>query len=439
MFKLIKLFVLLMMMANLNTFAAIIIDSVELGPTYQKEVYYNFNKGTISELDFKDWDIAFETGTNGGILLNGAKGLKLWIVPNKNIEDFSTFSAKDTVGMDGNWATYLNSDSNWSIGAFNANKNGFENDGDFGWGAYSVITHIISGTNIFVIKLSNTEYKKFYVESLAAGEYSFTYANLDGTEEGLGVANKKSATGKNFVYFSFEKGSAFDREPLSKDWHLLFGKYETFVLNNEGKPSPYVVTGVRQNKFVRVAKIENVNPETEPAPSIESHLFSTTIGSIGHNWKTFNMSSMEYELQDNWVYFVSYPSDDTTESAKPIINRLYFTKFEGMSTGKIFFGKEEFPASIIENNGKRIANFAIYPSVISNGDEITLSIDKYDSFTNANVEILALDGRVLSSINLDVNQELFLFNTGQLNLSSGMYFIKVTIKGKSSIEKFIVK
>lgn len=437
MIKLLQMIVLIFIAFVFTAKSVTVSDSVLLGQGYKNEVWYNILTGIVKESDNSNWDIAFENGgMEGGIHANGSKGVRVWAVPNKSVDDFKSFTAKDTVGMADSWEYSLNSEETWSIGAFNLGKNGFDTEGDYGWGMYEMSTHYIVGDKIFVVKLNNKTYKKFYVESLAAGEYSFVYSNLDGTEESLGKVSKKSSAGKNFGYFTFDKAEFVDREPLSADWHLVFGKYEVNYPTGDGKFIPYPVTGVRQNKGVRIAKVTGVAPETtEPIEWVDDN-YLTKITSIGSDWKTFNMATSTYEIAQDWVYFIS---DDAIENLKPQIYRIYFTEFGGSANGLIKFQKETIPVSVIEKEGNKLADFSIYPSIINSGDCFTIAVNNFSSFNNAKVEVISLEGNVVDSYNFNLNNSLVAYHSNNLNLSSGLYFVKVTIDNKSSIEKLIVK
>ncbi|HRP02645.1 MAG TPA: T9SS type A sorting domain-containing protein [Candidatus Kapabacteria bacterium] len=417
--------------------AATISDSVQLGKEYKLDVWYSLKDGFVGESDSKNWDLAFVTkGMGGGIHVNGAKGIQMWLVPDKTIDDFDSFSVKDTLGMSENWNSYLNSEDTWSIGALNLGLDGFETDGDFGWGSYDMTTHYIVGEKLFVIKLNNTTYKKFIVEIFDTQEYSFKCANLDGSEESYGKVAKKSFTGKNLGYFSFDTFETIDREPSSKDWQLTFGKYQVNYPIGNGEFMPYAVTGVRQNSGVRVAAVNGVNPATAEAKEWNADNYLTKITTIGSDWKSFNNTTFEYDLKEDLVYFIS---TDSIQSTKPQIFRLYFTGFEGQATGKIKFEKETLPVSVIENEGLRVADFSIYPSIINSGEIVNLAVNNFSSLNNAKVEILSVDGRLLNSMEFGLNNSMNALQTNNLNLTTGMYFVKVTIGNRSGIEKLIVK
>jgi len=437
MIKILQMSVLIFLAFIMTAKSVTVSDSVALGNKYQNEVWYNLSTGVVKSSDHNNWDIAFQTSFGAGVHVNGAKGLSVWVVPDKTVEDFKTFSSKDTVGMAGSWKYYLNSEDSWNIGAFNLGLDGFANDdGDYGWGQYDMGSHFTVGTKLFVVKLNNTTYKKFYVEALAGEEFSFVYANLDGTDEALGKVAKKSFKGKNFGYFALDKAEPVDREPLSVDWHLVFGKYVMNYPTGDGGFMPYTVTGVRHNLGFRVAKVTGVAPETaEPIEWVEEN-YVRKITTIGSDWKTFNMAGGTYDIKQDWVYFLS---NDSIQNMKPQIYRLYFTGFEGSATGLIKFQKEAIPTSVIEKDGQKLADFSIYPSIINKGENITLAVNNFSSLSIAKIEILSLDGRSMNTFDVNLSNSMIAFETNNLNLSAGMYFVKVTIDNKSGIEKLIVK
>jgi len=411
-------------------------DSVVMGASYKNEVWYNMITGVVKESDINNWDIAFETGQRAGIHANGSKGIRVWVVPDKTPDDFNKFTAKDTLGMSENWKYYVNSPDSWSVGAFNLNLDGYETGGDFGWGNYDLTTHAVVGKRLFVVKLNNSTYKKFFIEALANQEYSFTYANLDGSDEAIFTIKKTDYKGKNFAYFSFSNAVALDREPMTNDWHLNFSKYEILIPTGPTTVMPYVVTGVRSNKNVRVAKLTGVDPYSADSPDWNEANYSTKITKIGSDWKTFNNEKFEYELKKDWVYFVS-PSP--ISEPNPTIFRLIFTGFEGSSTGKIFFEKQQLTTSIIKENNEIISTFSLYPNVVSNKSNLNLVINSVNNYENAEYYIYTIDGQLISSNKLNISNNLNIFNLSLNNISKGLYFIKLRINNSYSVEKFIVE
>jgi len=286
-----------------------------------------------------------------------------------------------------------------------------------------------------VIKVNNSTYKKFYIEALAAQEYSFVFANLDGSDESIGTIDKKDFVDLNFGYYSFETISSIDREPVANEWHLTFGKYEILIPTGPGTFLPYPVVGVRQNRGVRVAKLTGVDPETVKYPEWDELNYFLKITTIGSDWKTFNNTTFEYTIPKDLVYFISY---DSLANLQAKIFRLYFTGYEGTGTGKIAFQKEQLQTSVIEQDGFKIADFAIYPNLISSGESFNLAIDSKINQV-ATIDIMSVDGTVLLSQQFSLDPTLNSLNLLPKGLASGMYFVKININGNCGIEKLIVQ
>lgn len=217
---------------------------------------------------------------------------------------------------------------------------------------------------------------------------------------------------------------------------MVFGKYEVNYPVGDGTFMPYTVTGVRHNRGIRVAKVTGAAPETAQPIEWNEENYSSKIGTIGSDWKSFNMATGNYDIKQDWVYFLS---GDSIQNMQPKIYRIYFTEFEGSATGLIKFQKEALATSVIEKDGNKLADIAIYPSIINSGDHFTLVLNNFSNLNNAKVEILGIDGNLVETSNVNLNNSLNTINSSNLNLASGMYFVKVTVDNKSSIDKLIVK
>ena len=141
------------------------------------------------------------------------------------------------------WQPIHNSDTNWFIGAFDKNSTSMF---DMGWGVYNMVTHFVTGDSLYAIKTVNGNWKKLWIEKLANGEYSFKYADLDGSSEVNAVVDQSSFSGKNFAYYSLDQNTSLDREPLTQDWDITFSKYITPV-----QGMAYGVTGVLMNDGIK--------------------------------------------------------------------------------------------------------------------------------------------------------------------------------------------
>jgi hypothetical protein len=392
-------------------------DSVFLQSGYSNQSFYNLNTGEVTNVDNNDWDIAFSSGGYGSaIRVNSQSNVKLYTYPNGAINDWASL---DTIGIS-NWKELHNSDTSWSIGAFNSNTDA-ANGMDLGWGIYSTITHHITGDSLHVIKLASGDFKKLQIIKLASGTYNFKYANLDGSNEVVTSVSKSTYSTKNFGYYSIQNEAELDREPISSNWHIVFTKYVTKLSSG----TMYGVTGVLSNKDIQIAKAENVDVNNVDH---NSHTFITPINSIGYNWKSFNMSSFSYDIQDSLCYFIKDISNN--------IWKIQLTGFEGSSTGKINFIKE----SIVSANTidiDKINSFAIYPNPSIN-KEITVLYDLNNNSTDNYLNIYNTNGSLVDTHKLNsigFTQKKISIS----HLNAGVYFVNL-ISGNSRItNKLIVQ
>ena len=152
-----------------------------------------------------------------------------------------------------------------------------------------------------------------------AQTYAFRYSDLDGSNEqvvNLNLAGKN----KNFVYYSLDTNEEIDREPEKDMWNIVFTKWMDKSLGY------YPVTGALQN-------IGTTAQESTDTVSLSTKFpttgFLTVISTIGADWKTFDMGTFTYTIDETRVFFLKNPDNE--------IHRIKFKTFEGSSTGNISF------------------------------------------------------------------------------------------------------
>ena len=171
-------------------------ETVSMGSGYSNENYYSLSSGDEISVVRDNWDIAFASDGLGSssstIRINGSIGTELYLFSN----DTADWGSLDTTGFQ--WSQLINSETDWSTGAFQNQTpaSGF----DLGWGTYNSITHIVSGDRIFLLKLANGAYKKLIIDQLTGGEFTFHYADLDGSNLVETSVSKSNYAGKNFGY-----------------------------------------------------------------------------------------------------------------------------------------------------------------------------------------------------------------------------------------------
>ena len=403
-----------------TSFATVINDTVHTNPNYTNDNYYRLSDLNQSTVDRSNWDIAFACDGLGGqafnLRINGGIGTELYLFSN----DTSDWSTLDTTGFNWSQNQLFNMDTSWSVGAFNSltPQSGF----DLGWGTYNMTTHHINGDRIFIVKLADATYRKLIVESLISGVYTFKYAPLTGGNTTTDMITKSNYTGKNFAYYSLQNGMALNREPDSEDWDLLFTKYVTMIAPN----TPYAVTGVLANHSVKVAQVNNVAD-----PYTESHIGPTYghyINIIGSDWKSFNMSTFQFDIEDSLVYFVE---DHNTH-----IYRIVFTGFTGQSAGEYHLDVEKVTGVGVEETIELDNNILnVFPNPAGNNVTVTFNASDNNSF----ISIIDITGKEVLTRNINQGKGLTQERFNVVDLKQGIYFIRITSGNKTSTEKLIIK
>ncbi len=315
------------------------------GADYANEVYYNFENDTLKSSPRNSWDIAFATNQmSASILANNGAGVMLYSYPGGTIDDWSTV---DTTGVE--MTPLYNSIEDWELGAFN-DATDTSNIFDYGWGVYNMSTHNVDGDSIFIIKLTNGDFKKLAIiqKNSIQNQWTFQYADLNGENDTTVTVDVDDYAESEFLYYSVVNDSVVGQEPDER-WQLLFTRYYDYNI-------PYYVTGVLANKGVQVQQVNGVSQEA--FVDYNTSLSNDTLSSIGSDWKTFNMSTFQYEVASDVVYFVQ-----DTVGTDDAIWKLYFTGFGGSSTGIYSFVKMKMEVTGIKTISER--NLAIYPNPAS--------------------------------------------------------------------------
>lgn len=391
--------------------------TVSTDPGNAEQVWYSLQNGIVDSAALDEWDLAFEmTGFNASILVNTAKGLTVYETPSA-IADWDAVNTVDTA----NWTMIENSDSSWSEGALTHGNNLYDPNGfNLGWGNYSTATHVVAGNKIYVIGLADgTSWMKLRINSLANSVYSFTYANLDGTNSHDAELNKSGFTGKNFGYWSFATNATMDREPLTADWDLLFTKYIGFV------PTPYPVSGVLQNKTVTALQVDGV-PTADATWTNDP--FNVNMNILGSDWKSYDFNLNDYTIVPDRTYFVK----DVTGN----IWKIVFTAYGGGATGDMSFNQQMVSATGINEVTAHQGTLVTYPNPVTNGQaQLIMDVPAHDGMLHvmnlAGQQMLqqqwsGLNG--LSTRTLDVS-----------GLAKGVYILRFDAANSSTTGKLVVE
>lgn len=386
-------------------------DQVSVQAGYSNQSYYNLENGEVENISNQDWDLGFDASSFGStIRINGANGIELFVAP-FTIADWSTI---DTAGM-GSWTSLIDSDLDWSKGAFNADFDS-NNPSDLGWGEYNSITHFVIGTKTFVIKLNDGSVKKILIEQLGSGTYTFKYGNLDNTNEITETIAKADYVEKNFSYYNLTTSAELDREPLTNAWDIVFGKYITEIYPG----ATYGVTGALLN--IGVTAYKDANVETSSADLDVNATYSEEINTIGYNWKSFNMSSFSYILDDSATYFIKTVEGD--------VWKIGFTGFGGSANGNIDFTKEKMASAGVYENSE--ITVTTYPNPVTNSFNIESEITG-----EAIVSLHAMNGKQVLNETANFNATPLTYAVDHLN--SGLYVLTIRYEnGQTSSEKIII-
>jgi len=392
-------------------------DTVSMGSSYASDVYYSMENGTLATVVRETWDLAFSTKVfSASILINDGSGATLYTWANGDTSGWNTI---DTAGMAG-WAALYNDPDDWENGAFIRNAKGHP---DYGWGVYNTITHDVVGDSLYLLKKADGTIYKIWIKvktyAGAAPVWIFRYANLDGSGQQEITLNCTNYTTKNFIYFSLNVGLPIDREPPAADWDIQFTKY--MAIHPTG--SPYIVTGVLSNYNVGANKYTGVPRSFN---DWDQQAFDPGRSVIGYDWKTFDMGTFSYIVDDSTVFFIQDQAGD--------VYKLYFTAFAGSSSGKVMLYKEKMSTAGIASPEASLQAM-VYPNPASGQTWIRLGFPYAET---AEISLHDLQGKQLYHSVVPGQGEESVVPVPLEGLSNGIYVLRVLAGNQSFAQKLIV-
>ena len=390
-------------------------DSVDMTGNYALDVYYSLENGDVQTVANAEWTVAFSTGAQTSqILINDGKGVELYKLSN-SISDFATINASDTVGMS-SWTKLHNNFEDWEHSAFEDGATGHPN---YGWGQYTgAPLHDILGNKVFILKTLNNDYFKVMPVKQHHGEWTFRYATLDNSFDTTIVYQASDLQDRNFAFLNMDNNTILNREPSNTEWDLLFTKYYSIVAD-------YSVMGILANKGIEILQIDG---QLNSSANYLGETFNDATNEIGYDWKTYNNSTSTFELVSNRTYFVKKLNGD--------IYKLYFTRYDGASTGKIVFNAEKAGTSTAVNDIKEnIKVISIFPNPTKDFAHIV-----FDSNVNSDIEITVYNivGKTVSSKTTKVTKGLNDIKLDVNNYYKGIYLVKIQYGNKTQTLKLNV-
>ena len=396
--------------------------TIPLQPGYTNQVYFDFSTENQTAVSVNSWDLALlrTSAMSMGIRINDSRGTRVFEASN-NINDWASV----TVAQESEWTELYNSETEWETGAFD---NG---SATYGFGGYNPSTHHVTGSVIFVLKYADNTYKKLIVEDFFSG-YTLKYATWNGTEWGADqtqvIPNGTSANSYN--YFSLDSNQTVSVAPADTDWDLVFGRYYGNV-GTEEEPTMYLVNGVLHNSAtVTIAETDETG-ETDAEPALPAdEAYSENINVIGDDWKEFNMGTFSYVINPEKTFYVKH-NDGT-------IYRVYFTSFEGTSTGNLSFNFANVtPTASLDKVNSNIS-FGMYPNPASGSVTIMYDIKSASADKNT-VSIYSLTGAKVLETEVTNNSGFFTKELNISNLSGGVYMVQIQSGNATQTKKLVVR
>lgn len=389
-------------------------QNISMGPAYQNKLFYSFENGVVGTMRNDNWDIAIATNTitTASISINGGFGAQLF---QYTAGDTSAWATLDTAGLASgqNFIECYDSESSFEPSAFEFKATGHPN---YGWGIYNSVTHNVNGIALFVIKTTAGDYKKIWImnQQSMGNTLTFKVANLDGSNEYERTVNK-SVGSKNYVYFNLSTQTLIDDEPSNQSYDIVFTKY----VSSLAPGVYYPVTGVLLNRTILAA--ENRGMPVDDANYLTAN-YTDDISTIGSDWKNFNMTTFQWELEDSLSFFVQDLVGNTWQ--------IWFTDFGGTSTGNIEFQQRNVSTVSVEEVHAS-EGFQFYPNPAENFIQINTSINS----SNTQVVLRDLTGKtIVTQLLNETNQQ---FDVSQL--SSGLYLISVQSANQVFTQKLTIK
>ena len=235
------------------------------------------------------------------------------------------------------------------------------------------------------------------------------------------TVTKTNHGGQNFGYYSIQNQQELSREPASNSWDLLFTKYVTDL----GGAIYYGVTGVLANVGAKVAQVNNVSDVN--TVSYVGQNYTSDIGAIGYDWKTFNMTTFQYDIEDSLVYFV--------ETVNSEIYKIIFIGFGGSANGNYIFTKELVGTVGLEEELSQKTILNVYPNPAKDVVNVI-----FNANTNTNqISIIDITGKEVVKQQLNLGIGLNKTTVSLNNLNAGVYFLSIISENKIETQKLIIQ
>lgn len=259
-----------------------------LGSLYENQVYFDLqNNQPVSTASVNSYDLSFESSTGGWtIRLNSAKFM---MAGNSYDTLFSANLHADDLEM--NFDKSDGDPDSTAIGTW------YMSGDDSIW----------SKRHVYLLDLgSDAEgnplgHKKVQFD-LKGEDFRVRYANPDNSRDTLVTIIRNPDMDR--VYYSFDEGEV-DIAPLPDQWSILFSRYTTMLVTDEGEDYPYLVVGVLLNPNGVAATRDTIHDFLDmEADDVAELSFSTQADLIGYDWKYYNFDAGVYTIEPDMNYVI---------------------------------------------------------------------------------------------------------------------------------------
>jgi hypothetical protein len=259
-----------------------------LGSNYEMQVYYDLSSNQeVASNTVSVWDLSFESATGGWIIrLNSSKFM---YAGNTRGSDFGP--EPDPSGLDMRFDT---SDGNPDSTAL---RDWFFLEED----------SVRSNRYVYLVDRGTDElfkpigFKKVQFEQSGL-DYLVRYANTDNSGDTTVRITRDPAV--DCIYYSFDSGFV-DIAPPSYNWSLLFSKYTTMLVTDEGEDYPYLVMGALLNPNGVEAALDTIHEFMDLGISDTVDLdFTRQADVIGYDWKYYNFDAGLYTIEPGKAYVI---------------------------------------------------------------------------------------------------------------------------------------
>jgi hypothetical protein len=266
------------------------LKEIPMGETYDRQIFYNLQTGQQFVADMNQWDLQFESGPNGRmVMMNGGREV---LAANSGKTAFGQVSAAQLAW---HWdRTSGHPDSIFLSRCYGTHPNDTVYVIDRG-------ARVAESERYFQIKFIHVDANKYKIE----------IADINGNNAKIITIPKDHQ--KLHVYFTYTNGgTALNFEPHIQDWHFCFKRYR-WVYYEYSPPLLYTVVGV----YINPHKVEVAVDSSMAFNDItQYHALQMTFSSkqdiIGFEWKwpDFTASGVRYICRKNWNYIIREKSPE---------------------------------------------------------------------------------------------------------------------------------